>query len=212
MFSAAPVQTVSGSIPSGTSLVLTVTKPLVGNILTLAYCTNVAATTSIAQTGVTWTQVQRSGAHIENDIWLGNAITSSAGTTITLTVATGISIALVQEWPGARGTNDQKNTISSATTTLGGASITPTTPNQLIFATGATDTAITAGPTNSFVAATGSPVTNGAVRLAVAFLIQGAAGAISTAWTDTTDNDSQIASFFADPVSYTTPMYQLMGR
>lgn len=191
------ISTVSGSAASGTSLVLTVPAPAAGNLEKLAIASQAGYVVYVAQAGVTWTMKKRSGSNIGTEIWDGTNITSAAGTTITITVLTGITCALVQEWSGWGG-SDQSNTMSLLSTTMGGESITPTAANELVWVVGATNTSISAGPTGGFTAATGSPVTQGGQLLAVGYLVQTTAVAAAPTWTiGSGGSDSSITSNFA---------------
>lgn len=171
----------------------------------LCIASNTGNMSSVAQTGVTWAGFQVGGVNGACEIWQGTAITSSAGTAITITPpATGRVCGLVMEWPGLLlpTSGDQKSSATSAgSTTISSGTITPGQPNELVIAIGGVFNTITGGPTGGFTAATGSPVTNATFSLAVAYLLQGAAAATSTTWTvASTAWDGAIASFKAQPM------------
>ena len=120
MLSAAPVQTAHNSQASGTSLIVTIAKPSIGNTLFLIDGNNAGTPSAVATTGVTWTSFQAGGSVYALSIWVGTAILSTAGTTVTITTVTGQQSALVMEWPGLLlpTCSDQKNVATGSSVTI----------------------------------------------------------------------------------------------
>jgi len=162
--------------------------PTNGNIVALTWeCGGSTNITSITETNVTWAGTAAVTAGISRlaQIWLGT-VGASASTTVTVNFpALGSANCWLtfSEWTGFTTTQDVAAVVNNATTTTNAActGVTTVTNNDLILAQVSTTTtgAITSGPTNSYTAITSS---GNSVSLP-AYLLQGTAGATSTAWT-----------------------------
>lgn len=197
------VQTASNHADTGTSLVLTLgAAPTVGNTLVLGFAGNNGDCSGIVQTGVTWTKINPFGTNFGGSTWLGTAVAGGASATITLTYASGRGLALVEERSGivTASALDQIGSANGTSTQIASGSVTPTQNNETIFAVGVAFKVFSAGPTNGFASATGSPVASATFNLAVATLQQVAAAAVSTGWTIVSDTwDGGIVSLKTQP-------------
>lgn len=198
----ARVQSATGSVASGPTYTVTFgAPPTNGNTILLGFACNSGAIASISQTGVTWTQVSSGGVNEGVGIWIG-VVGPGAGTVATVTQPTGRGVADAVEFSGilAAGSTDQTPAVASGNSAaMTTPSLTPPQSGELIFAVGVNGTSSGGtGPTNSYVADANSPAASAFLAVSVAYLVQGAGAATSTAWTITSGAwDAIAASFIA---------------
>jgi hypothetical protein len=222
----------TASILSGTFTITLGYTPTSGDVLILGYlgcsATVTPQLTGIGQTGVTWSQVVAASGDVAS-IWMGN-VGASAGTVITLTIASGgatdlLEIADVCEWSGLSGVVDQSSSNAGGTGTAlaTGTTGTITKANELlvgitigaVFNKGVSDSAAQSSPTNSFTLLDGANVVDSSgndASLAYLYKVVSSTGTYSSGTTSATEVywEGCIATFFTTS-SAPTSFYPMSG-
>lgn len=196
------IQGSTGSVAAGTSYTITLSStPTSGNLIVLGSGNNQGTLSGVSQTGVTWASASVPAFNFGTDIWVGY-VGPGAGTVITVTLpASGRGVGVADEWSGLLTSLaiDQVNGTHGTSTTLSSGSVTPTQDNELVMVLGVTFTTITGGPTGGFTNDL-SPATSASFNIALAYLVQGTAGAAVATWALASNPwDGAIISLFALP-------------